>query len=172
VPEPHRLLAVIAAKAALRNEGDLSVADQMVLRLSEPLLEAALGWLERWNGKLPKIGVCPAVGTSSQGGGDAGLSEEERYLVGLLERRPLSKRPAPATHASVVSTIASLKRSPSHKPPTIGRAMGAIVAGKGGRLRRMSPLANGRGAQRLFGRHTSKACKVQPQEWVGALGRR
>ncbi|GAQ92845.1 hypothetical protein KFL_011640030, partial [Klebsormidium nitens] len=80
---------VIAAKAALRNDsGDLSVADQMVLRLSEPLSEAALGWLERWNGELPKIGVCPAVGTSSQGGGDAGLSEEERYLVGLLERRP------------------------------------------------------------------------------------
>ncbi|GAQ93557.1 hypothetical protein KFL_016440020, partial [Klebsormidium nitens] len=79
---------VIAAKAALRNEGDLSVAVQMVLRLSEPLSEAALGWLKRWNGELPKIGVPPAVGTSSQGGGDAGLSEEERYLVGLLERRP------------------------------------------------------------------------------------
>ncbi|GAQ81199.1 hypothetical protein KFL_000730340, partial [Klebsormidium nitens] len=33
-------------------------------------------------------GVCPAVGTSSQGRGDAGLSEEERYLVELLEKRP------------------------------------------------------------------------------------
>ncbi|GAQ93266.1 hypothetical protein KFL_014030010, partial [Klebsormidium nitens] len=81
---------VSAAKAALRlDEGGVSVADQMILRLSEPLSMAALSWLEAWNGELPKIGVCPAVGTSrAQGGGDAGLSEEERYLVGLLERRP------------------------------------------------------------------------------------
>ncbi|GAQ93681.1 hypothetical protein KFL_018090010, partial [Klebsormidium nitens] len=73
---------VIAAKAALRVEKDVSVADQLVLRLSEPLSMAALSWLERWNGELPKIGVLPAVGTSSQGGGDAVLSQEKRYLVG------------------------------------------------------------------------------------------
>ncbi|GAQ93556.1 hypothetical protein KFL_016440010, partial [Klebsormidium nitens] len=79
---------VIAAKAALRNEGDLPVADQMVLRLSEPLSEAALGWLEAWSGVLPALGGCSAVDTPSQRGGDAELSEEERYLVGLLERRP------------------------------------------------------------------------------------
>jgi hypothetical protein len=48
---------------------------------------AALSWLGRWNGDLPKIGVCPAVGPSLEGARDT-LSEEERYLVKLLEQRP------------------------------------------------------------------------------------
>jgi hypothetical protein len=48
---------VLAAKKALRlDEGDVSMADQLILRLSERLSMAALSWLERWDGILPEIG--------------------------------------------------------------------------------------------------------------------
>ncbi|GAQ93518.1 hypothetical protein KFL_016050010, partial [Klebsormidium nitens] len=75
-----------AAKAALRNEGDLSIADQVVMSLSEPLSRAALSWLKAWNGELPTIGggVVPSVGAPSP----PTLADEERYLIELLEQRP------------------------------------------------------------------------------------
>ncbi|GAQ85301.1 hypothetical protein KFL_002280160 [Klebsormidium nitens] len=75
-----------AAKTALRNEGDLPIADQVVMSLSEPISRAALGWLKAWSRELPTIGrgVVPSVGAPSP----PTLVNEEQYLIELLEQRP------------------------------------------------------------------------------------
>jgi hypothetical protein len=50
---------VSAAKTALRSdEGAVPMADQLILSPSEPFSRAALSWLERWDGDLPRSGGC------------------------------------------------------------------------------------------------------------------
>jgi hypothetical protein len=80
---------VLAAKAALRSdEGGIPMADQLILRLSEPMSMAAMGWLEVWDGELPTIGGVPTAATPLRQGCKGGLTTEERYLIELLEKRP------------------------------------------------------------------------------------
>jgi hypothetical protein len=80
---------VSAAKTALRSdEGAVPMADQLILSPSEPFSRAALSWLERWDGDLPKIGGVPAAGPTSRLGANGEVTSEERYLVGLLKKDP------------------------------------------------------------------------------------
>ncbi|GAQ90555.1 hypothetical protein KFL_006550050 [Klebsormidium nitens] len=94
-----------AAKAALI-KGEVPTTEALVLG-SGSLARAATSWLESFDGRVPLIGA-PAVELSSGSEGNAdrdsgssrggegergeegkeGLSDEERYLLGLLERRP------------------------------------------------------------------------------------
>ncbi|GAQ93077.1 hypothetical protein KFL_012860010, partial [Klebsormidium nitens] len=71
-----------ATKAALRDEKDLPIADQVVMSLSEPLSRAALGWLKAWGGELPVIGRGVGAALAMD------VADEERYLIELLEQRP------------------------------------------------------------------------------------
>ncbi|GAQ92640.1 hypothetical protein KFL_010800040 [Klebsormidium nitens] len=164
---------VMAAKGALRNEGDLPVADQMVLRLLEPLSEAALDWLEAWNGELPKIGKTPAVGPPSQERDDDGLSKEERYLIELLERRP-HERAACAGDSCFCRQHDRLFGEGSEQGEAAAHVKNARSSrgpGERRRLRRITCLlANGRGATRLSGRHTSEALSRRRKKG-GALDR-
>ncbi|GAQ84964.1 hypothetical protein KFL_002150010, partial [Klebsormidium nitens] len=88
-------------KAALI-KGEVPTTEALVLG-SGPLAWAATSWLESFDGRLPLIGAATAklllgsardLGSSRGAEGERGeerrevLLDEERYLLGLLERRP------------------------------------------------------------------------------------
>jgi hypothetical protein len=57
---------VSAAKAALKNEDSVPLADIMILKLSKPLSMAVMCWLKQWSGSLPATRGVPAGGPSSR----------------------------------------------------------------------------------------------------------